>query len=360
MALDAASEFERLNALRRYAILDTPPEGAFDRVTALAAEMLDVPVSLISLVDTDRIWFKSVYGPADMREIERAPSLWSAAITHEGAYVVEQASADPRTIEHPLVSGAFGLEFYVGLPLTTHDGFALGTLCCIDFKPRSLSRREQRFLEMLAAIVMDEIELRRSARQISRLSEALADACDDLERRASFDPLTGVLARAAMLDRSAKLLERALAGTRGAAVLVLDIDGFKAVNDRYGHGVGDRVLKDIAGRMAASCRGGDLLGRIGGEEFLAVFAEVNEEQAVMISERLREAVCQSPVPIGEGGGSLAVTISGGLCVVPPTEEPYSLAAGMTEADAALYRAKSAGRNRIIRSTPGEGGMITPR
>ena len=122
---------------------------------------------------------------------------------------------------------------------------------------------------------MDEIELRRSASQISRLSEALAEACDDLERRASFDPLTGVLARSAMLERGAALLERAPPGGKGAALLMLDIDRFKAINDGYGHAAGDRVLKEVAARMAASCRGGDLLGRLGGEEFLAVFADVD-------------------------------------------------------------------------------------
>ena len=131
----------------------------------------------------------------------------------------------------------------------------------MDRRPRGVTPRELRFLEALAAIVMDEIELRRSAAQISRLSEALAETCDDLERRASFDPLTGVLARSAMLARGAALLERARRRRKGAALLMLDIDRFKAINDGYGHAAGDRVLKEVAARMAASCRGGDLLGR---------------------------------------------------------------------------------------------------
>ena len=177
----------------------------------------------------------------------RLPGLCAAAIAHEGAYVVENARADPRTQEHPLVAGGFGLGFYVGVPLRTHDGHELGTLACMDTRPRGVTPQQLRYLETLAAIVMDEIELRRSAAQISRLSEALADACNDLERRASFDPLTGVLARAAMLERSAPLVERALAGAKGAAVLMLDIDRFKAINDGHGHAVGDRVLKEVAG-----------------------------------------------------------------------------------------------------------------
>lgn len=345
MALDATAEFERLNALRRYAILDTPPDGAFDRITALAAEIVDVPVAVVSLVDTNRVWYKSVHGPFREREIGRLPGLCAAAITHDGAYLVESAGTDPRTQEHPLVAGPFGLRFYLGVPLRTYDGHVLGTLSCMDTRPRGVTPQQMRYLETLAAIVMDEIELRRSASQISRLSEALADACTDLERRASFDPLTGVLARTAMLERSAALIRRAVDGAKGAAVLMLDIDRFKAVNDRFGHATGDRVLKEVAGRMAGSCRAGDLLGRVGGEEFLAVFADVTAPEATVIAERLRDAVARGPVPT-EAAGPLAVTVSGGLFALGPDDADHSLAAAMSRADAALYRAKTEGRNRI--------------
>ena len=285
VSLDTASEFERLNALRRYSILDTPPEGVFDRITGLAADMLEVPVAVVSLVDTNRVWYKSVHGPLPEREIRRLPGLCGTALAHEGPYVVESAGSDPRTQEHPLVAGPFGLEFYVGVPLTTHDGHVLGLLACMDTRPRGMSARELRFLQSLAAIVMDEIELRRSASQISRLSEALAETCDELERRASFDALTGVLARAALLARAAGLLERAGSGEKGAALVMVDIDRFKAINDRWGHAVGDRVLKEVAARMAASCRSGDLLGRLGGEEFLAVFPAVSALEAEAIADR---------------------------------------------------------------------------
>jgi len=345
VALDTTAEFERLNALRRYAILDTPPDGAFDRITALAAEIVDVPVAVVSLVDTNRIWYKSVHGPFHEREIGRLPGLCAAAITHDGAYLVESASTDPRTQEHPLVAGPFGLEFYLGVPLRTYDGHVLGMLSCMDKRPRGVSAQQVRYLEILAAIVMDEIELRRSASQISRLSEALADACTDLERRASFDPLTGVLARTAMLERSAALIRRAADGAKGAAVLMLDIDGFKVINDRHGHAAGDRVLKEVAGRMAGSCRAGDLLGRVGGEEFLAVFADVTAAEAAVIAERLRDAVARTPVPT-EAAGPLAVTVSGGLLTLDPDDADHSLSEAMSRADAALYRAKAEGRNRI--------------
>ena len=358
MGLSADSEFERLNALRRYAILDTPPEGAFDRVTSLAADLLEVPWSVVSLVDTARVWYKSVHGDLGHREIARLPSLCGAAIARHGPYVVEHASADLRTHEHPLVTGGPRIDFYVGVPLRTHDGHSLGTLSCMDRRPRGVTPREVRFLETLAAIVMDEIELRRSAAQIARLSEALAETCNDLERRASFDALTGVLARSAMLARTAALVERAAAAGRGVALVMVDIDRFKAINDSYGHAVGDVVLKEVAARMAANCRGGDLLGRIGGEEFLAVFADVTAAGATPIAERLREAVAREPVEIG-GGAALPVSISGGLLTLAPGDAAPVLSDLLSRADAALYAAKAQGRDRIVAAGEEGAGVRAP-
>jgi diguanylate cyclase (GGDEF)-like protein len=154
-----------------------------------------------------------------------------------------------------------------------------------------------------------------------------------------------------MLERSAKLIERGLAGRKGAAILLVDIDNFKAINDGYGHAVGDRVLREVASRLAASCRSGDLLGRIGGEEFMAVFADLVPDQAGPIAERLREAVCGEPVSIGEGG-SLAASVSGGLLALAPGDaESFDLTAAMNQADGALYAAKEAGRNRILPVDP---------
>jgi diguanylate cyclase (GGDEF)-like protein len=354
----ADSEFERLNALRRYAILDTPPEGAFDRITGLAAELLAVPWAVVSLVDTSRVWYKSVHGDLGHREVARLPGLCGSAVSREGPYVVENARTDARTQEHPLVTGSPGIGFYVGVPLCTHDGHNLGTLSCMDRIARSVTPREVRLLETLAAIVMDEIELRRSAAQIARLSEALAETCNDLERRASFDVLTGVLARSAMLARTAALVERTTAAGRGVALVMVDVDRFKTINDHYGHGVGDMVLKEVAGRMAASCRAGDLLGRIGGEEFLAVFADVAPPGAMPIAERLREAVARAPVAIG-GDARLAVTISGGLLAVGPGDGVPRLSELMSRADAALYAAKAAGRNRIVAAEADGAGAPAP-
>ena len=156
-------EAARLAAVRRYDILDSPPEGAFDRIATLAAELFAVPIALISVVDADRIWFKSSYG-LDLVEIGRTRGLCASAVLEETPWVVCDAATDPRTQQNPLVAGDFGLRFYAGAPLTTHDGFKLGTLCVIDKHPRLVTPQEVRRLAQLAALVIDELELRRSAR----------------------------------------------------------------------------------------------------------------------------------------------------------------------------------------------------
>src|SRR5687768_11608682 len=132
---DAAAEALRLAAVRRYDVLDTPPDGSFDRVTEIAARLFKVPIAIVSLVDEDRIWFKSHHG-LDVQQIGRDPGLCASAILQDDPWVLSDAKADPRSLANPLVAGDFGLRFYAGVPLKTSDGFNLGTLCVIDREPR--------------------------------------------------------------------------------------------------------------------------------------------------------------------------------------------------------------------------------
>lgn len=166
----AEVEGERLDAVRRYDILDTPPDGAFDRITELAARLFAVPISIVSIVDTDRIWFKSHHG-VEAEEIPRDPGLCASAILADDIYVVEDALADPRTLANPLVAGSLGLRFYAAQPLVTAEGHRLGTLCIIDRQPRELSVEEAATLRTLAATVMDSLELRLAAIRVVRLEK---------------------------------------------------------------------------------------------------------------------------------------------------------------------------------------------
>jgi len=171
------TETQRLPALRRYDILDTPPDGAFDRITAIAARRFEVPISIISLVDHDRIWFKSYHG-LEVTQIGREPGLCASAILSDTPHLLPNAAVDPRSLANPLVAGDFGLRFYAGVPLGTHDGFNLGTLCVIDREPRPIDKRQIDDLKDLASVVMDQMELRLSARQAVNQAQLMAKEID--------------------------------------------------------------------------------------------------------------------------------------------------------------------------------------
>lgn len=218
-------EASRIAAVRRYDILDTPPDGAFDRITKLAARLFDVPISIVSIVDSDRIWFKSHHG-IDAQQVERSPGLCASAILHDDVYLITDATSDPRTLANPLVAGEAGFRFYAAQPLTTAEGHNLGTLCVIDHKPRLITTDEIELLQTLGGIVMDELELRRSARTLHTI---------EAERsRGSRD-------EAARLQTMADTLQVGLESSRqiGRAVGLLmahyDIDAEAAFEKLRGH-----------------------------------------------------------------------------------------------------------------------------
>ncbi len=168
-------EQRRLAAVRRYEILDTPPDGAFDRVAALAARWLQAPIATVTLVDEDRIWFKACHGLDGVREVPREAGLCASAILSEEAYVVTDARTDPRALNNSLVRGELGLQFYAAAPLVTHDGYRLGTVNVIDFEPRKISDDELAMLRDLAAVVVDEMEVRRAALERVRTERQLRE-----------------------------------------------------------------------------------------------------------------------------------------------------------------------------------------
>ena len=161
---DPSTEEARLLAVARYRLPEAPADGAFDRVTAIAARVFSVPVALVTIVDHDRIWFTAHHG-LEIDHIDRHPGLCASAILDDVPWVVEDARFDPRTLANPLVASDFGLQFYAGVPLRTRDGHKLGTLCVLDFEPRLASEEELATLGDLAAIVMAEMELRLESRR---------------------------------------------------------------------------------------------------------------------------------------------------------------------------------------------------
>jgi signal transduction histidine kinase/ActR/RegA family two-component response regulator len=168
-----ANDVARVAALRALGILDTPPEPNYDDLTRLAAQICQVPIALISLVDADRQWFKARVG-LDPAETPRELSFCAHAIAEPqtDVFVVPDASADPRFAANALVTGAPHIRFYAGTPLVTHDGWALGTLCVIDRVPRQLTPDQLHALTTLRRHILDALELRRI---IARQNTVIAD-----------------------------------------------------------------------------------------------------------------------------------------------------------------------------------------
>lgn len=181
-------------AVRRYDILDTPPDGAFDRVATMAARLFDVPVATVTIVDSDRIWFKAAAGLDGVSEIGRDPGLCASAILQDDTLVIPDTLNDPLACANPLVTGPMQVRFYAAAPIITADGHRLGTVNILDTRPRLISEADTATLADLAAIVLDELELRLAALDALRTEqeqrkaeeEARAQAEQDREAIAAF------------------------------------------------------------------------------------------------------------------------------------------------------------------------------
>jgi PAS domain S-box-containing protein len=160
------NESQRLRALREYKILDTPLEAGFDALTRLAAYILDVPVALVSLVDAERQWFKSRLG-IEAKEYSRDISFCGHVVAMGREMVVEDAQADQRFADNPLVTGPPHIRFYAGQPLRSPEGYILGTLCAIDSRPRKLEPEQLELLQLLAEQVVARLELHRQIRRLA-------------------------------------------------------------------------------------------------------------------------------------------------------------------------------------------------
>ena len=162
-------EEQRLAALLSCNVLDTPPERRFDDLTALAARLCDTPIALVSLVDSDRQWFKSRHG-LNAEQTPRDQAFCGYAILQDRLLIIPDATADPRTADNPLVTGEPGIRFYAGVPLRISPDEALGTLCVIDTRPRTLSPEQQSDLEALASQVVAQLQLDRSNHQLAEIA----------------------------------------------------------------------------------------------------------------------------------------------------------------------------------------------
>jgi diguanylate cyclase (GGDEF)-like protein len=323
-----SDENERLATLRAYRVLDTQPDIRFDRLTALASQHFDVPVALISFIDTARQWVKSAVG-MPLRETPRDLAFCSHAILQPGdVMVVEDATHDARFADNALVQQDPHIRFYAGAPIVAGNGQALGTLCIIDHKPRRIDAEDRQFLANLAANASDLMDL-----HLSNL--ALSDA-------ATRDPLTGLANRSSFESELEVTMESAFAG-RPFALLHIDIDGFKPVNDRHGHAVGDEVLRQMGRRLSSSIRASDFPARIGGDEFAIILTDpASQEIATRVARRL---IADLGAPLEVEGEQLAVTVSVGCALA--LRHGTTAAEVARAANEALHMAKRNGRHQLV-------------
>jgi signal transduction histidine kinase len=184
-------EDARLQALRAYDVLDTPPEEAFDDLTRLASQICGTPVAMVSLVDGDRQWFKSRVG-TELEETPRDVAFCAHAILQRDLFVVPDAEADARFADNPLVTTDPHVRFYAGAPLITPEGHALGTLCAVDHVPHQLTREQEEALRALARQTMTQLRLRRAVKQLQEL-ESLRDSLTHMIVHDLRTPLTSLL-----------------------------------------------------------------------------------------------------------------------------------------------------------------------
>lgn len=195
----ARTDGARLAAVHRYEILDAPTDGAFDEIAALAATVCHVPISTVSIVDADRVWFAAAHGLEGVSQVGPEPGLCASAFLAHGPYVVNDAVVDPRTLDHPLVRGELGLRFYAAAPIITADGFRLGTVSVLDRAPRQLTETQTATLPMLAGLVAKQLELRLAAILAVRAERELRSAAD--ERAAAIGRLAEQLRATAAAHR---------------------------------------------------------------------------------------------------------------------------------------------------------------
>ncbi len=166
------NEPARLAALESYSVLDTPADPSLDALTALVAQVLDVPIALVSLVDLERQWFKSKYG-IDATQTPREISFCGHVVANGEMLVVQDASSDARFADNPLVADSPSIRFYAGYPLSTRDGFTLGTLCAIDSKPRILTDEQEKILELVSRVVVALLDSHRDREQLRQQKSVL-------------------------------------------------------------------------------------------------------------------------------------------------------------------------------------------
>ncbi len=308
-----ADEKKRLETLRALKILDSAPEERFDRLTRMAKRMFGVPISLVSLVDDNRQWFKSKEG-LESDETSRDISFCGHAILGEEAFIVPDARTDERFKDNPLVVGEPNIRFYAGCPLRVSNGSKLGTLCLIDREPRELDEDDLQLLQDLATMAEQEI----AAIQLATLDE-----------------LTLISNRRGFITLAEHALQVSRRKNWPVTLLLFDLNKFKPINDNFGHAEGDRALISFANVMRKTFRDSDVFARVGGDEFAALLTDTDETAVTTVLERFADEI-ETINHVEKRGYDIRYSVGS---VSFPAGSVVHIDSMMAEADARMYENK---------------------
>jgi diguanylate cyclase (GGDEF)-like protein len=253
-------------------------------------------------------------------EVAREHTFCRLLLDDAKPIVVPDATKDERFKDNPHVTADLGVRFYAGMPLRTDGGHVVGSLCIVDTKPREFGEQQAEVLKDLADMTMDELELRMLATK---------------------DSLTGSLSRRAFKEEAAREVALAVRHHHDLSLIVLDLDFFKRINDRFGHAAGDRALIKVVEACRGVLRLTDRIGRLGGEEFAILLPETDQTGAMEVANKVRLAVEH----LDFGPDAIKATVSLGVASLDPLTRDLNSLLG--NADKALYDAKEQGRNRAV-------------
>jgi diguanylate cyclase (GGDEF)-like protein len=273
-------EKSRLKTLASLNILDTFHEERFDRLTRMACKLFEVPIAMVTLVDDKRQWFKSCVG-LNVSETARDISFCGHAILSDEVLVVSDAEKDVRFADNPLVIGDPYIRFYAGCPIKSLNGSRLGTLCIIDGKAKAFSKQDLEFLKDLASMVEREL------------------AFIEL---ATIDELTGLSNRRGFMTNARYIINLCDRQQISCSLIFIDLNGFKNINDKFGHAEGDKALADFANLIKSSFRNSDILARLGGDEFVVLLTDTSKSSAEISMSKFQKVIDEYYAAVNHGYG----------------------------------------------------------
>jgi diguanylate cyclase (GGDEF)-like protein len=258
-----SDESKRLQTLRDLRLLDTPPEERFDRVTRLAKQLFATEIALVSLVDADRQWFKSRQG-LDAEETPRDISFCGHAIVDDDPLIVDDAAADPRFSDNPLVCGDPNIRFYAGHPVSAPDGSRIGTLCVIDSSPKQVTEEQKLLLAELARMVEEELIA---------------------ANEATTDPTTGLSTRNGLVAIAGHLVSLCKRKREPLTLLMIQLENLDYIEARHGRYAGDTALVELAHLLKSSFRESDVVGRVAPDTFAILLPSTSLEGSIVARGR---------------------------------------------------------------------------